>query len=174
LDKKKVLDYDPTISPSIRVAMVDTYKGKEGVIATDLKIEMFGLLLQGEYLWKRVEYDKPARMDEALVFEGIPQTGGSIYLSNYIGYSIYGLVGYTLPLYKWIAPVTITPYFYAEKNVANDAREYMNIIMYWFGVNVKPKPFLTLKLEYSLMDGYDNVYTDEYLKNLAVQMAVSF
>jgi hypothetical protein len=90
-----------------------------------------------------------------------------------IGYSFYGLFGYTLPLDKWIDAVKITPYFYLEKNVQNDTLDYLNVKTFWWGLNVKPKPFLTPKAEFSLFLSYENGQVSD-MKAMAGQMAVSF
>lgn len=156
----------------IRVDRIDVGAGREIVLTADIKLRLFGITLQGEYVWKRVDFDEPFLFttDYTLL------QGGSVadewYYASYLGYSVYGLLAYTLPLEKWIAPVTITPYFFIEKNISYDTASFANFDTIWFGVNIKPNVFLTLKGEYTHTIPELDVYG--VMHSFALQMAVSF
>ena len=90
--------------------------------------------------------------------------------ASFIGQSVYGLLGYTLPL---DIPVRITPYIMYEYNTANDTQPYLNMQYYIAGVNVKPSPYVTLKVEGNIIDPENDFY-GENMKSLMLQTAVSF
>jgi hypothetical protein len=164
---------DTSTSMPLRVNMVEVGAYDEVVASADLLVEAFGVSLQGEYVWKRVDYTMPVlrTQSEALFGGGLP--GEQVFAPSHTGWGAYGLLGWELPLRDHLGPVRITPYFLFEVNRHDESLRYQNLMIFIGGLNVKPSPYVTLKAEF----GYAEAELDYYggaLKNIALQMAVSF
>ena len=181
-DQKKVVDIDfdetghldRSQDQPLTISRVDTARYDEVVVSADLKLEIHGVRLQSEYVWRRVDFDKPHLRDEleTLFVGGVPGVD-QYYYSSYIGQGVYGLLAYELPLWELIAPVRIIPYVYFEYNVPNDTLEYEGMTYIVGGLNVKPSPYVTLKLEGGYAKPADDLIGKD-LKGVSAQMAVSF
>ncbi len=164
---------DMNAEDPVRVERIDLATGREIVLTADMKLSFFGIVLQGEYVWKRMDFTDPYLFNTQ---HTVMQGGSAIdewYYASYLGYSGYGLVAYTLPLDRWIDPVAVTPYFYIEKNISYDTASFVNFTTIWSGINVKPTAFLTLKAEYMYTIPEDKkLYSN--MHGVSVQAAVSF
>jgi hypothetical protein len=145
-------------------------------VAADLLVRIDGLVLQSEYVWRFVKFDTPFRMEgiDLLMQTGDPlETYGPYYAANNIGQDVYLLLSYTLPLARYISWLEITAYLLGERNAYNDVETNRNLMMLSGGVNLRPSPFVVLKVEY----GVAKLQNENYgapLKNFATQIAVSF
>lgn len=156
-----------TITPPI-----DAYD--EYVATADLLLEAFGLTLQSEYIWRYVDYTTPGHPEDTETnFAGVEATDPHWGYASFTGQSVYCLLSYRLPLDRWLGQFKITPYVMYEYNASNDTQPYINVKYYIAGVNMKPSPFVTLKLEGNMMDPKNQFYGNK-LKALMLQMAVSF
>ncbi len=164
---------DGTMDRPITVDLQTTIENDEVVASADLLLELFGLRLQGEFIWRRVDYAVPAVLNqtEHLFAGGTP--GEMFYHANHTGYAVYGLLAYELPLHRWLDPVRISPYVFYERNRHADVKPSENMTLYIAGLNIKPSPYVTIKLEGGFADLEHRFYGSR-LKDLAVQMAVSF
>jgi hypothetical protein len=95
------------------------------------------------------------------------------YEASSIGWDVYGLVAYTLPLQRWFGEVLVTPYFLYEKNRSNDTKPQWNMSLFVAGLNVQPNRFITLKAEWTLaMPEFISYGANS--QGVAAQIAVSF
>jgi len=186
-DHKKVIDLelvedpadpsygtlDQSVDKPITAELVATAEYDEVVVSADLLFELYGVRLQAEYVWRRVDYETPGLLDP----EEIMFAGGTpmdvLYSPSFLGQGFYGLIAYELPLSNWIEPVRITPYFMYEYNRHDDMRPNQNITTYIGGINIKPSPYVTLKVEGGAAVPERNYY-GSILRAVTAQMAVSF
>ncbi len=164
---------DTSAELPIRDQVVTTSRYDEVVASADLLVELFGVRLQGEYVWRRWDVSKPKVRDEAATMFDGGQPGDAYYAPGFIGWGVYGMLAYELPLQRWIAPVRITPYILCEVNRHDDTLEYQNLTTFIGGLNVKPSPYVTLKLEGGIAVPQED-YLGGTLKSVAAQLAVSF
>ncbi len=180
-DRKKVVSITDNDKKPIRVDMVDVSRAWEYALTADAKLNLYGLMLQSEYVWRRIDFDVTYQMRS----EWVLLKGGTIsdalaeeeqnmwFVPSYTGYSVYILLGYTLPLEKLIGAVLITPYVYFERNASFDFIRFANLRFFRAGINMKPTTFLTLKLEYAIQIAETDAYGTN-INNVALQMAVTF
>jgi hypothetical protein len=156
-----------------RVNIVETEGYKEYIGTADFLLETYGVRLQSEFVYRYVEHSTPRQpTDLESTYSGLQPTETGFAVANFIGLSTYVLLGYTLPLDKHIGAVRIMPYFMYEFNNPNDTQNFMRTNNYIFGVNVKPVPFVVLKLEGNVTDS-ENIYL-ETMEAVMFQMAVAF
>ncbi|MCP4602907.1 MAG: hypothetical protein GY847_20720 [Proteobacteria bacterium] len=142
------------------------------VLSTDLLIEAFGFRLQSEYIWRyeKRSVTRPIPSNFALLHGASPfQT---ILEPNVYGNDVYFILAYELPLEEWLA-TRITPYFMWEFGEPRDLLKYRNVTQYIGGINIKPSPFVTLKLEGLIGVFHLDVYGSHF-RAVLTQMAVSF
>jgi hypothetical protein len=146
----------------------------ETVLSADLLIEAFGFRLQGEHVWRHVDYTVPpeARYVDALFLPG--GIGAAAYAASFVGEAFYVLLSYDLPLERWIAPMRITPYAMFERTEYDDTQQsHMKPYVWIVGVNLRPIPSVAIKLEWSLVDRRSDFF-EERVHSIAAQMAVAF
>jgi hypothetical protein len=115
---------------------------KEYVLETDLSVVLYGVRVQAEYIVNLTKYEKGGRPLETAV-------GGNAFQPDFTGNYVYGLVGYQLPLDRLLKDMPITVYFGSEFDMPRDYMEDFKNFILWFGVNFKPSPYVTLKVEAS-------------------------
>ena len=79
----------------------------------------------------------------------------------------------SLPV-QWIGQAHITPYVMYEYNRYHPTLEMYNGQVFMFGVNIKPVPFVALKLEGDLIHNSADFYSNKLSKNIVAQLAVFF
>lgn len=150
---------------------VEVYK--QYVLASDLKLEFFGILLQAEYVFKYTQYEVPLLLEaQRLAMKG-QNPLDVLYSPDFISRAAYVLLAYRLPLSKILGPVQVTPYFMFESSIVNDTLPMGDSLVFSGGLNVRPSPYVVLKAEYTY------VALDELISALGVhfmylQTAVSF
>jgi hypothetical protein len=154
-DVKKTMSLNP-----FHVTVVTIENSWESVGSADLLLEFFDVRIQSEFARRHVVHKIHGARDKALGLGIHP---------NYNVTDAYGLIGYTLPLNKWIAPVSIMPYFMYEYLDLDDSKDNMAGFVYVGGINIRPKPFLVLKAEYSYADMKSGA-----MQVISAQLAVSF
>lgn len=179
-DKKKVvttvlnedLTLDTDADSPLTMAIVTTEEYDEYLVASDLMIELFGIKLQSEFVWRYVDINVPGRRntDQTLV-SGAAATE-ELYTASYIGKGVYGLILWDLPVWERLNGVHIIPYFMYEYNANDDTSPNWNMDLVVIGLNVKPSPYVTLKAQYTrLLPEY------RFMKPVTIisaQLAVSF
>jgi len=159
-DIKRVI---ASLTPTFVVDRPITESYTETILTLDLLIQFFGVRLQGEFVRKLVEFEKRAPRVQAR---------GPGFQPNYIAQMGYGLLGYTLPLDKWIGDVTITPFVNIDVSQYDDTVAGYNSRSYGGGFNVRPADFLVLKLDVTYQTSTDGDYLDAWF--VMGQVAVSF
>jgi hypothetical protein len=155
----------------IRVDNTEVYD--ELVGSADLLIRFFGVRLQTEYIRRLVSYETRSLVVGEELFFTTNKVAGTYYTPDYIGNRVYVLLGYTLPLQKWLESVLITPYVIYEYNQPHDTMGLGTSTTIAGGLNVAPSEYLVLKIE----AGWVYPETDKFgsdLNAIAAQMAVSF
>lgn len=151
-----------------------TGSAMEKTIASHLLLEIFGLRLQGEFIFTRVDQDLPRPLwpSEQLNMVG-DFTPNRYFDASYTGFGVYGMLSYQLPLKNLLGQVKVIPYVMLEDSRAADTKSYMNMRMYRGGVNVRPSPFTAIKLEYNrVLPMYENWGDGAHMTMM--QLAVSF
>jgi len=173
-----ILDSEGTMSESADEPL--TYREEisnqysELMVSADLLLEFdFGLRLQSEFIFRRFEVESPrAFYSRETLFAGASILTDHLFQSSNTGHGYYILVGWELP-FAALRPVKITPYFMWEDTRGYDTFPYVNFKLITAGLNVKPSPFVTLKLEYLAGLPESDVY-GEPMQVIQAQVAVSF
>ena len=168
------LTIDLTQKDPLQTKIIITEDYDELIAAADFLLTFAGVRLQGEYVFRFVDYNthNVLSAERALLQGANPLE--DIFTASNTGNGVYGLIAWELPLAKWINPVRITPYFIAEYNVTDDTLDYLNVNMIIGGINVKPSPYVTLKVEHALGIPTDKKVYSHNINLLCAQLAVSF
>ena len=144
--------------------------------SADLKIELFDVLLQSEYVWRYVEYLEPSLLNEidVVVVNAVPVSDSVLYYPDYIAHGYYVLLGWDLPLRQWLGQVHVTPYVMYESNLNHPTIKMSNLDIAVLGVNVKPLPSVSLKVEGELIFLPERMYGETTNKHISAQLAVFF
>ena len=146
----------------------------EGVVSTDLLLELFGVRVQSEFIWRRIDVDHPRQLySREMLFSGASILADHLFQASYTGWGYYVLLAYELPIANLLHGVRITPYAMWEDTRGYDTFPYVNFKLVTGGLNVKPSPYVTLKLEYMAAIPQSEVY-GETLHAIQAQIAVSF
>lgn len=130
---KEVESFDPFY---IRSDIVD--KHTEKVLSADLKLQFFGVILQMEYIGTLNQYKVRAKRQ--------PQFGPGYWPDHY-EMAGYMLLAYELPLERWLKNMRIMPYGAVEFVSYDDTFPKQIGLDYFWGLNFKPTPRVTLKAE---------------------------
>lgn len=169
-DKEKGYYYDLGTAEMGSV-LVTTEHADELIATVDLRVEAYGLLLQSEFAYRRVNYLSPSSgttMQRS--FGSGFLTEGAIY-ADFAEWAYFALLGYTLPLKGWLGKMKITPYVMHNLVAGdNDSRFHIPVV----GINFKPFPALVFKAEWEHVRSYLN--KELWAKNhlVRIQMAVAF
>jgi hypothetical protein len=158
-----------------RVQVVDTESYDEYIGTADFLLETYGVRLQSEFVYRYVKFETPGRPNDIeSSFGGLPPPliDPNFAYANFIGLSYYVLLAYTLPLDQYIGMVRITPYVMYEWNNPNDTQTFQKVNNFIYGVNIKPVPFVVLKLEGNFTKS-GNIYLQD-MHAVMLQMAVAF
>lgn len=145
----------------------------EHILSSDILIEAFGLRLQAEYAYRYQDFsvNRPMESEYAILQTASPLD--ELFHPSEIGHDFYVLLAYTLPLHRWLHPVLITPYAMFEYGHTTDIFLWANANRYLAGVNIKPSPFVTLKLE-GLISVMGSDIVGKEINSINAQVAVSF
>ena len=140
-------------------------KYKEYLGTLDLKMQWRGLSLFGEAGLLKVEQIVP--------LESVGFDGSTNYEPNYLSKTAYAMLSYQLPLENVFDTLTITPFVGIDTLTLTDAIEDNNFVVYRFGINWKPSPFVTIKTN-ALQVNLENPNLPSELWFIKGQIAVSF
>ncbi|MCP4602538.1 MAG: hypothetical protein GY847_18815 [Proteobacteria bacterium] len=157
----------------LQVEISDISDTKEINIATDLLIEAFGFRLQSEYVWVYSKQLIPSPISSNFsIFHGVSPFQ-TILTPSQLGNDVYVLLAYELPLEKWLENLRIIPFFMFEYGLPLDMYKYRGITQYILGLNLKPSPYITLKLEGEIAT-FHTKSMGKPGKGIIAQLAVSF
>ena len=145
-------------------------KYKEGIVAADLKLDIAGVQLFGEYVYRRVDYLRHPLMFSDYEFVQNGDFTGRL-VPSHLSRSVYGIAAWTLP-FQILDPVKVTPYAGFDWVTPIDSYEWFEQKTIRFGLNVQPSPFVVAKLE-GIIDLFDERLGGR-MNGLAAQVAVSF
>ncbi len=151
----------------------ETESYHEYAIANDFLLELYDFRLQAEYIYRYVDYTHPTLIDmETLILTGLSFTD-EYYSPSHINHGGYLLLAYRLPLDEWIAPLSVLPYLMSEYYLYNDTIPDSEAVIFVGGLNLRPSPFLAVKLE-GLYVRTAKKITGSDIRGVRAQLAVSF
>lgn len=127
----------------------------ELALTADLLLETHGLRLQSEYVFRREIYNTPNPLSERdlMLQTGDPLAAASNFFSaDNVGYAVYALLAYRLPLDPWLGQVAVSPYVMYEYNNDDDTKDAETTRSLTFGLNIRLLPALVLKVEYAAFE----------------------
>lgn len=133
-DIKKTLTFDP-----FKVVQTRLYHSTEWAGSADLLLEVYDFRLQSEFVRRYVVHE--------IHGERIPTLGRGLQ-PNFNSTDAYVLAGYTFSKAPWY----LMPYGMVEYVDLDDSTPIGKGWVYVGGLNMKPKPFLVLKVEYNYAD----------------------
>jgi hypothetical protein len=156
---------------SARVPVTESYK--EYVGTADFLLEVYGVKLQAEYIFRYVNFIEPGalQIDDRLTGQG--DIFNDLYQADFHGNGVFALLAWELPLSAWLGEVKLTPYFMYEHGDPEDTRPVKTNDFFQLGLNVKPSSFVTLKAEYTYVKP-DEKATIKNSQYIFAQMAVAF
>ncbi len=141
------LSLDTSQSQPFGINYVTTEGYDERVIALDAMVKFHGLSVSGEYARRRVVYSTPPPIDDDdKLLNEIPFDVPAYYAS-YIGKAYYVLAGYEFDLGQALGGTKLTPYLGYDTIKPISTIPVQNMHQYRAGLNVKPSPWVTTKLE---------------------------
>ncbi len=181
-DIKKIvrMDFNPDLTlnedadPPAYADLETTEHYREYSAAADLLVEVFGVRLQAEYIWRYRDYLSPTiRSEWITMFLGVSATD-TVYEATMVGHDVYTLLAWDLPFLKRFSSVSLTPYIMYEYSGSEDTDAGSLFHMIVGGLNFKPSPFVTLKAEaFHMMPKLKTKYGGNATM-MSLQMAVSF
>lgn len=164
---------DPNASPSFGSEFTRTEAYDERVLTLDAQARFKGLRLFAEYARRQVQYDiAPVVGGQNKLLGGIPFEQ-DLHQAAYFGQAWFILVGYEFDLGESLASVKITPYAGYDRLQPNSNVATTDMDQYRVGLNVKPSPFVTGKVELLRIDPKADALAGESWL-LLNQLAVSF
>ncbi len=172
LNPDLTINTDADVPLQSRITVTEEYD--EYILTGDLLLSAFGVSIQAEYVWRLMDVKTHGlRPINHIVLSGAAASE-PLYQPSNIGWSVYGMISWELPLAKWIEPVRILPYFMWEHNEFQDTLPAFNFEVIFTGLNIKPSPYVVIKLEYDLGLPHSEVLYGGVIHILNAQVAVSF
>lgn len=165
------------IDRSQAVPFGSTAKATESYYETigtlEAMIQFKGLKVIGELAHRRVMYDTAPLMNQfGALLNNVPY-GLQIHAASYTGIAYYGLAGYEFDLGESLGNTKLTPYAGADHLSPDQTMPFLDMNQYRVGLNVKPSPYVTNKLEVMRVIPRATEMASK-LWQVAVQAAVSF
>ncbi len=165
--KKRIVSF----SPRFVVEQETTEHYREYVGSADLLIEAFGFRLQGEYVRRLTQYiERPLRAMEY----------GVGYQPDYVIWAWYGIIYWDLPLRDLLGTVRLGPFYELEYSHSDVTVPGMKSTTQTWGINLRPSPYVTIKLEAAYLRSTDIEELRETNRDffealfIGSQLAVSF
>ncbi len=172
LNPDLTINTDAEIPLASKIDITESYD--EYIVTGDFRLSLFGVSLQGEAVWQRMDVDQHALMQpNYIVLSGAAATE-QLYSPSDWGWGVYGLLSWQLPLTKLLYGVRITPYVLYEHNEYRNTLPSLNFDLVYAGLNIKPSPFVVLKVDYSWAIPQESKLLGGTINVIDVQMAVSF
>ncbi|MCP4601769.1 MAG: hypothetical protein GY847_14840 [Proteobacteria bacterium] len=179
-DIKKVaiseLNPDLTLNKDVKyplfIDIVTTSSYDEYLVSSDIVLEIFGVKLQAEYVYRYVHTLTPSvRSLQETALAGAPPTE-ILYTASSVGLGAYGLIMWDLPIAEKIGGVRLAPYFMYEYNDTDSNQQILSAQLLVAGLNIKPSPYVTLKAEYMRILPTSDLAGNVHV--ITAQMAISF
>jgi hypothetical protein len=120
---------------------------RETVGTLDAMLQYKGFKLMAELAQRKVLYDHaPSMMPESALLNNVPYSL-TAYAASYTGIAYYALMGYEFNLGEHLWNTKVTPYVGADHLSPDETTPELDMNQFRFGVNVKPSPYVTNKIE---------------------------
>jgi hypothetical protein len=167
-DSTKVLDPDPD---DFMITIKTTEKYRELAAAADLKITLWGVLIQSEFAGGIIKYLERPQKAYPIVNVAIPGE----YQPDFLRWDAYVLLGWNLPLSRWLGEKTITLYTMGERSIMDDTDPNYNVWMLRWGIDFTPVNFVVLKIDAALlMMPESDIIAQSRPLSIGAQLAVAF
>lgn len=141
------LDIDHSQPAAFGSTSTVTNSYRESIGTLDAVAQYKGLKVMGEFAKRKVVFDVAPPMDRQTAWMNDVPFGTTVYSSGYTGLAYYGVLAYELPLGESLGGIKVTPYVGADHLAPDQTRPYYDQNQYRMGLNVKPSPYVTTKLE---------------------------
>jgi hypothetical protein len=167
------LTLDPAYVPSFGSYSVTNEAYNETVLTGDAEIRVGHLRLIGEFARQTVIYQAPSEVaaDQKLL-KGVP-FNVTIYDPSHYAYGGYVMGAYEIPFHTRLIDSSVTPYAGYDYVVPSTTVPTRNNTQIRGGLNVKPSPFVTAKLEISRLIPDDKAIASNATAVMS-QLAFSF
>ncbi len=160
-------------SPAFGANLITTESYNEQTVTLDALVRYKGLKLFGEYARRRVIYSHaPLEGDDDKMLSGVPYNV-PLYYASYIGTAYYAVAAYEVNVSSILDGAKVTPYIGFDRIEPNNVAPVQNNKQYRFGLNVKPSPWVTTKLE-AVREVPEAVAVGSKGWALVAQLAVAF
>lgn len=167
------LTLDPAYSPSFGAYSQTTQSYDETVLTADAEIRFHKLRIIGEFARQTVIYDQASQVaDDEKLLKGVP-FNVTIYDPSHYGLGGYVMAAYEIPIHTRLLDVAVTPYAGYDYVVPSTTEPVRANTQIRGGLNLKPSPWVTLKLEASRLLP-ENKYVASDATAIMSQIAFSF
>jgi hypothetical protein len=133
--------------PSLGGSTTTTTSYRETVGTLEAMVQFKGFKVMGELAKRRVVYDvAPELGGDIALLNNIPY-GTKAYAAGFNGIAYYALAAYEIALGDSLGNVKVTPYLGADHLSPDKTAPYLDMNQYRMGLNVKPSPYVTNKIE---------------------------
>jgi hypothetical protein len=140
---------DPAYSPSFGSYTTDNSSYDETVLTGDAEIRYGRLRVIGEIARQTVIYNVPSQVpDDQKLLQNVP-FAVTIYDASHYGIGGYVMAAYEAPIRVGSLGMSVMPYAGYDYVVPSTTIQTRNNTQIRGGLNVKPSPYVTLKLEVS-------------------------
>jgi len=136
------LALDPSYNPEFGSSTTVNEAYHESIFTADAEMRWKKLRVLAEYAHQTVIYTAPEQIGTAESLLKAPY-GVTLYDPSHYGYGGYVMAAYEIP----IGSVSLTPYAGADFVVPSTSQTIRNNHQYRAGLNFKPSPYVTLKVE---------------------------
>ena len=167
------LTLDPAYSPSFGTYSVTNSAYDETVLTGDAEFRVGRLRIIGEFARQTVIYDAPSAVpDDQKLLKGVPFNVPIVDPSHY-AFGGYVMAAYEVPFHTKPIDFSVTPYAGYDYVVPSTTVPVRTNTQLRGGLNVKPSPYATLKLEVSRLLP-ENTSTASDATVVMAQLAYSF
>jgi hypothetical protein len=143
------LTLDPAYSPSFGSTTTVNSAYDETVITGDAEVRIRHLRIIAEFARQTVVYAMPTQVDsQDKLLKGVP-FNVAIYDPSHYGLGGYVMAAYEIPFHTTALDFTVMPYAGYDYVAPSTTVPVRNNVQIRGGLNVKPSPYVTLKIEAS-------------------------
>ena len=144
-----LLALDPAYDPSFGSSNVTTSAYNETVLTGDAEFRVGRLRIIGEFARQTVIYQMASKVaDDQKLLKGVP-FNVTIYDPSHYAFGGYVMAAYEIPVHTSPIDFSVTPYVGYDYVVPSTTAPVRTNTQIRGGLNVKPSPYATIKLEVS-------------------------
>lgn len=142
------LTLDRSANPPFGSTELTNVSYDETVLTGDIEFRYKRFRIFGEGARQTVIYQAPRKIDQDdQLLQGAPLNSASLYDASHYGWAVYVLGAYEIPIKTKFANLTVTPYAGYDRIVPSTTFPLKSNTQIRAGLNVRPSPYVTLKLE---------------------------